>query len=97
LNLFINFKISTLQYPNEWMVVCQVCDETFHAQCHSPALVRKPVGKWICYRCTVDKALAIGCNTIVYPDAPPLIIELPKGLQKSIFLDCDILQFEICN
>jgi len=62
------------------MVVCQLCDETFHAQCHSPALMRKPVGKWLCYRCTIDKALAVGCKTVVYPDAPPLTIDLPKGI-----------------
>ncbi|XP_059485145.1 zinc finger protein DPF3 [Neocloeon triangulifer] len=65
-------------YPNEWMVVCSACDETFHATCHSPALLRKPTSKWNCYRCTVDRAVAAGCKTVVYADAPPLIIDMPK-------------------
>ncbi|XP_065338151.1 histone acetyltransferase KAT6A-like isoform X2 [Cloeon dipterum] len=65
-------------FPNEWMVVCHSCDETFHAQCHSPALLKKPTSKWNCYRCTVDKAVSAGSKIVLYPDAPPLSIELPK-------------------
>ncbi|KAF4521413.1 hypothetical protein B566_EDAN010570 [Ephemera danica] len=55
----------------EWMVVCQNCDESFHASCHSPALLRIPQIKWVCYRCTVEKAISVGENLVTYGDKYP--------------------------
>jgi hypothetical protein len=49
-------------------VVCHCCDDSFHASCHAPALLKRPTHKWLCYACTVKKALAVGQSMVTYGD-----------------------------
>ncbi|XP_033737494.1 histone acetyltransferase KAT6A-like [Pecten maximus] len=40
------------------MLFCDACDKGYHMNCHTPQLLDKPSGKWICSECT-DQGVAM--------------------------------------
>ncbi|XP_002730583.1 histone acetyltransferase KAT6B-like [Saccoglossus kowalevskii] len=36
------------------LLFCDACDKGYHMACHTPQILRKPTGKWMCIKCCKD-------------------------------------------